>query len=89
MTKYGMRWIALVGAAGAVAGGLWWWRATEDLVPVVAVLGVASMAGVGALWQARVRAVRRWRRALDAYADRALAQNPHRKPRKRSATRVG
>ncbi len=63
----------LVPAAVAVSG-FWLWRAPEDPVQVLAALALALAAVVGVLWHAHVQRGRRWRTALDAYAERSLAQ---------------
>jgi threonine/homoserine efflux transporter RhtA len=64
---------SLVPAALAVSG-FWLWRAAEDPVQVVAALVLALAAVVGVLWYSHVQRGRRWRTALDAYAERSLAQ---------------
>jgi hypothetical protein len=63
----------LVPAALAVSG-FWIWRASGEPVQVLAVLVFALAAVIGALWHDHVQRGRRWRTALDDYAERSLAQ---------------
>jgi hypothetical protein len=58
---------------------------TNHLVGWIA-LALAALAGV--FWLSRVVAVRRVRAAANAYAERALAQERRRRPRRPSVTRV-
>jgi hypothetical protein len=55
--------------------GLWWWLGFEERMPMLGILGVASIAVGGALWYRRIRAQRRWQTTLDVYAQRTLAQH--------------
>ena len=79
-------WIVL--AIAAAIAGFWYLQASDDLVQVFAVLAVAVAAAVGALWQSRVRAVRRLRTALDTYVERALARERRSKLEMRRAARM-
>lgn len=67
-----------------VLAGSWFWLGLKDPMQLLAVLGLALSAVLGALWLSRAQAARRWRMALDAYADRALAEE---KPRHARAGR--
>ena len=60
--------------ASMAVSGFWLWRSADDPVQVVAALVLALAAVVGVLWYSQVRRGRRWRTALDAYAERSLAQ---------------
>jgi len=64
---------SLVPAAFAVSG-FWLWRAPEEPMQVAVALVLAVAAVVGVLWFAHIQRGRRWRTALDAYAERSLAQ---------------
>jgi hypothetical protein len=59
--------------------GYWAWLRFENLTPMLGVLALASAAVAGALWYLRLQAQRRWRMALDAYAERALARHTSQK----------
>jgi hypothetical protein len=72
------QWIVL---AATAAGGFGLGRLSNPAVLLVAVLIVALAAAVGIIWRSRVQSARRWRAALDAYADRTLDQRHHRFPR--------
>jgi hypothetical protein len=85
MAKNRLRWAVL--AVVLAAAGYWLWHRSEHPVQVLAVLALALTAVAGAYWQSRVEAARRRRTALDAYAERALARERRRKP-KRSASRL-
>src|SRR5262249_48945196 len=75
--SWSLVWPAL-SCAGAVLAAVWlgllWRRPAaswqEWLVPCV--LALASV--LGGVWQLRARARRRWRAAVDAYADREIAR---------------
>ena len=84
MANNRLGWIVL--AVGALAGACLW-QASEDLVQGLAALALVLAAVVAILWYSHVRRARRWRTALDAYAERSLAQE---RPRaaKPSASRV-
>lgn len=73
MANYWLRGFVL--ATVAVAG-FGWWQASDDLVQGLAVLAVL-LTVTGAFWLSRIQAARRWRTVLDAYAERALAQEQH------------
>jgi len=75
MASNRIRW----GVLAAVAlGGFAIGRMPDPIAPVAAisVLGVAAIGGL--IWRSRAQATRRWRAALDAYADRALARQRRR-----------
>jgi hypothetical protein len=55
--------------------GLWFWLGFEDRTQMLAALALASIAVVGAFWYFRVQNERHWRTVMDAYAERALAQD--------------
>ena len=64
---------ALLGAAGAA--GIWFWLSRRGGTPgwaAPAILGPAAVLGI--LYQLRARAARRLRAALDAFAEREMAQ---------------
>ena len=60
--------------AAFLMSGFWLWRAPDDPVQVVAALLLALAAVAGVLWHAHIQRGRRWRTALDAYAERSLAR---------------
>ena len=55
--------------------GYWFWPGFANRTHVLGALVLASTVVVGALWHLRLQGERRWRTALDAYAERALAQD--------------
>ena len=80
-TRIGRRtpWSLLVGwsaaflaAAGAV--GLWLWLARGDGPALLAAEALAIAVPLLAVWWWRGRAARRWRAAVNAYADREVAR---------------
>lgn len=75
--RMGLGLLAAIAAAAAL-----FWQAPEDgLVAAAALLSLALVAG--AAWLGlRVLAARRWRAALDAYADRAIAHESRRLPQR-------
>jgi hypothetical protein len=70
----------LVLAVGALAGA-WLWQAPDDPVQVLAALTLALAAVVGIFWHSRAQHARRWRTALDAYAERSLARESRHQPK--------
>jgi hypothetical protein len=78
-----LAWSAVSRAARLSIFGLigWLWFLSADdsarkAVPLVAVLGLAALVGI--TWYAsRARADRRWRAALDRYAQQELAKGTH------------
>jgi hypothetical protein len=56
--------------------GFWLWRAvlSGDPMQMLAVLTGVLAAVAGVVWQSHARHVRRWRTALDAYAERSLTR---------------
>jgi hypothetical protein len=68
-------WSGIVLAVGVIAG-FWLWRASEDpgLGQGLTVLAATSGVVIGVLWWSHAQRVRRWRTALDAYAERSLAR---------------
>jgi hypothetical protein len=72
------QWIVL---AATAAGGFGLGRLSDPSAQLVAYLMVAFAAAVAVVWRSRVQAARRWRAALDVYADRALARQQHHLPR--------
>jgi hypothetical protein len=71
--------VALLAAAGAA--GLWLWLTHGAYVPLGLGLGLlAATATVALFWLHRARAARRFRAALDAYAEKELAR-VERRPR--------
>ena len=75
-----LAWSAAFLAAGLATfgfvGGLWLFWAGDSAWKAVSVIAVlAPAASAGLMWQAsRARADRRWRAALDRYAERQLAK---------------
>jgi hypothetical protein len=67
--------------AAAAIGGFGLGRLQDPAVQLSAGLVLAAAAVVGFVWRSRVQAARRWRAALDAYADRTLARQQHHLPR--------
>jgi len=62
--------------------GYWAWSGWENRTQIQVALALASMAVVAALWRLHIQAERRWRKVLDAYAERAIAQHTgRRRPR--------
>ena len=75
MARNGTHW----GVLAAVAlGGFGLGRLQDPTLQLSAGLVFAAAALVGIVWRSRVQAARRWRAALDAYADQTLAQQHHR-----------
>jgi hypothetical protein len=75
--------LAVYGFAAALAagivGGLQVWPShgrSGLALPPVAVLVLAAVLGI--IWQSRARGTRRWRAALDAYAEREMAKERRR-----------
>lgn len=52
----------------------------------VVTLAASVLAMLGIAWQYRSRGVKRWRKALDAYAEREIAEQQRRKCLKRPRT---
>jgi hypothetical protein len=71
MSNSWLRWL-IIGLLGGVAI-VWLWQAVSDSQQLLPASGFALIVLVGAFWQYRVQAVRRWRSAVDAYAERTLA----------------
>jgi hypothetical protein len=57
------------------AAGVWLWLGFQDRVQVLGALGLALTGVVGVPSYLRIRANRRWRAALDVYAERVLAEH--------------
>ena len=74
-----MKWLlSLILLSTLTLAGYLVWLGSENRTQMLGALALASMAVVGVLWR-RIRAERRWRTVLDAYAERALAQHLSRK----------
>jgi hypothetical protein len=65
--------------------GFWMGQELHGRAQVVAALALALLTALGTLWYLRLQARRRRRTALDAYAERTLAQHISHKRRKASA----
>jgi hypothetical protein len=65
-------------------GGYWVWSGFENRTQMPGALALAALAA-GALWYRGIQAQRRWRTALDAYAERMLAQHLSRQRLKAAA----
>ena len=76
-------WVSLVWPAAlrapVVAAGLWWRFGHGSLPEVAGVAGLALAAVLGAAWLLRARAARRWRAAMNTYAEREIARARPRK----------
>ena len=46
----------------------------DVLIALLAIVAVALLAVLGVVWLVRARAARRWRAAINAYAERELAR---------------
>src|SRR5262245_16764581 len=55
--------------------GAWLWQASETPVQGLAALALVLAAVVGTLWYSCAQRGRRWRTALDAYAECSLARD--------------
>jgi hypothetical protein len=76
--KNGTHWGVL---AAVAVGGFGLGRLPDPVVQLTASL-ILAVAALGALvWWSRAQATRRWRAALDAYADRAVARQRRSLPR--------
>lgn len=76
---------ALFVAGTAVA--LWAWLAEFNRVQLLlAAAALVPAAILGVVWQSRARAARRWRNALDTYAEREIARNVRRSVSERIQT---
>jgi hypothetical protein len=73
------RLLSLVLLSVLSLAGYWVWLGSENRTQMVGALALASMALVGVFCYHRIQGERRWRNALDAYAERALAQHLSRK----------
>ena len=69
------------GMLAAVAlGGYGLGQLSNSTVQLAVMASVALAIIVGTIWHSRIQASRRWRAALDAYADRAVARQRRRIP---------
>lgn len=68
---------ALLAPAGA--GGLWWGLVGGDVPGLLAVSALALLVVLAVAGLLRVRAARRWRAAMNAYAEREIARAPRRR----------
>lgn len=74
---YWLRWLVVAGAAAGAA--VWWWHGPEGPAQRLAAWVLTVAAAGGGVWQLRARAERRWRTALDAYAERAIVAHEQRR----------
>ncbi len=65
--------------APVVAAGLWWRFGPGSLPELAAVAVLALVAVLGVGWLARSRADRRWKAAMNTYAEREIARARPRK----------
>jgi hypothetical protein len=75
MAGYRGQWSML---AAAVLGGYGLGQLSSSTVQLAGIASVALAIIVGTIRHSRIQASRRWRAALDAYADRAVARQRRR-----------
>jgi hypothetical protein len=76
------KWLLTFVMALAPVALVWFWLGFESRAPMLLALVLSAIAGIGTFLYFRIQADRRWRRALDVYVERALAQHSsHQRPK--------